>query len=164
MALIHEDGTGKVDAESYVSVEDANAYHTARNNAGWTGTDAVKEAALRKAASYFDGAYGSRLPGVKKTAAQALLLPRAYGYDREGYLLDDDEVWSVVKAANAELALRALTAELAPDLARGGAVRRQKVGTIEREFDDYAPGGTSRPSIDLILAPILPRPGVLVRG
>jgi hypothetical protein len=162
MALVHEDGTGKADAESYVSVTDANAYHTANNNATWTGADAVKEAALRKATRHLDGLV--RWPGWKKTAAQALAWPRSGAHDREEYAIDDASVPSVVKSATAELALRALSAELAPDLARGGAVKRQKVGPVEREFDEHAPGGTSRPWLDLLLAPILPRPGRLVRG
>ena len=49
MALVHEDGTGKTDAESYCSVTFADARHTAFGNSTWTGADAVKEAALRKA-------------------------------------------------------------------------------------------------------------------
>jgi hypothetical protein len=38
MPLIVEDRTGKPDANSYASVAQAEAYHTARNNAAWTGS------------------------------------------------------------------------------------------------------------------------------
>ena len=38
MALTHEDGTGKADAESYLSVTDADTYHTAHGDpAAWSG-------------------------------------------------------------------------------------------------------------------------------
>ncbi|MBW2635985.1 MAG: hypothetical protein JRC86_00410 [Deltaproteobacteria bacterium] len=35
MSIVVEDGTGKADAETLISVADATAYHTARGNAGW---------------------------------------------------------------------------------------------------------------------------------
>ena len=35
MAIVTEDGTGKADAESYISVADASTYHAARGNTEW---------------------------------------------------------------------------------------------------------------------------------
>ena len=46
MAIVTEDGTGKSDAQSYLSLADADAYFTARGVSAWTGSNAVKEAAL----------------------------------------------------------------------------------------------------------------------
>lgn len=56
MALIVEDGTGLADAESYLSVADADTYHADRNNEAWQDySTAEKEAALRKATQYITG-------------------------------------------------------------------------------------------------------------
>lgn len=78
MALIVEDGTGLSNAESFASVAFANTYHTNRGNALWTGTDAVKEAALRKATDYIQAKYYPRWGGSRMTDAQALDWPRDY--------------------------------------------------------------------------------------
>jgi hypothetical protein len=164
VALIVEDGTGIEDAESYLSVTEANSYHAAHGNSAWTGVDTVKEAALRKATTYLDGVYGSRWPGVKRTLEQALLWPRSYGYDREDYALADDAVPAPVQQATAELALRALSEELIADLERGGRISRVKVGPIEEEYERGASPLKTYPWIDAILDPLLARRGVLVRG
>ena len=60
MSLIVEDGTGLDTAESYVSVVDAGTYCTAHGLTAWTGTDGVKESALRNATQYIDTMYNFR--------------------------------------------------------------------------------------------------------
>ena len=55
MALIVEDGSGKLDSESYISVADCTTYCTAHGLTAWTGTDAAKETALRNATSSMKG-------------------------------------------------------------------------------------------------------------
>lgn len=52
MALTVEDGTGLVDADSFVTLEEADAYHTAAGSTNWTGTDESKEQALRRASRF----------------------------------------------------------------------------------------------------------------
>ena len=104
MAIIVEDGTGLTTAETFVSVADADAYHLAMNNATWTGAEAVKESALRRAAQYIDTRY--RYKGERKNLNQALEWPRAF-YESDGRA----ESWPVpnLKAACCEAALRALS-------------------------------------------------------
>lgn len=165
MALVIEDGTGKSDAESYLSVTDVGTYHTNRGNAAWTGTDAVKEAALRKATAYLDNVYRHRWPGVRRLSTQALDWPRG-----DAYYLDDyssiaiDVIPQAVKDATAELALRALSADLLPDLDRGNAVKSVTVGPISKVFMDGAPGSKVRPQITLILSRLLAPPGRFAQG
>ena len=67
MAIVVEDGTGKSTAESYISVADASTYHTARGNTAWAAltTDALREAALRKATDFMRQVYRSRWQGYK---------------------------------------------------------------------------------------------------
>ena len=158
MALIVEDGSGVAGADSYLSVADADSHHAARGNAGWAGDVAAKEAALRKAADYLGQTYRLRWLGARVDEGQALDWPRA-GLDAVGSDVVPDEV----RRAAADLALAALGADLNPPLARGGRVKREKVGPIECEFEEGAPGRTRYPAIDGMLAPLLARPGRLAR-
>lgn len=149
MALVVENGTGLADAESYISLADANARHTALGNTAWTGSDAVKEAALRRATQYMEQAYRSRWRGQRMTSAQALSWPR-WGVQVEGFYIDSDVVPVEVVNACADLALKSLSGELAPDLERG--VIREKVGPLETEYDRNSPQAKRYRSIDMGLA------------
>lgn len=113
MDLIVEDGTGKPDAESYISVSDADVYFSNRGNAVWAALAApAKESALRQATDFMFAAY--RWAGSRTTAAQALDWPRA-GAVLNDLLVPSDVVPEVVRRACAELALRASAGSLSPD-------------------------------------------------
>ena len=154
MALEVEDGTGKSTAESYISVADASTYHTARGNAAWAAlaTDALREAALRRATDYMRQAYRSRWQGYKVNEDQALDWPR-YDVEVEGYAVDSDIVPTEVKNVCAELALRASAAELNPDLTQG--VLSEQVGSIQVTYDKASPQFTRYRAIDAIISPYL---------
>lgn len=152
MALTVETGAGLAGAESYISVADADTRHSNLGNTDWTGTDAEKEAALRKATEYLEQAYRQRWRGTKLFRAQALSWPR-YGATVDGYDLDSDEVPADIANACADLALRALTDTLAPDLTR--AVIREKVGPLETEYSEASPQSTRFRAIDMALSPYL---------
>ena len=154
MALEVEDGTGKSTAESYISVADASAYHTARGNAAWAAlaSDTVREQCLRKATDYMEQVYRSCWQGCRVGETQALSWPR-YSVVVEGYLVDDASVPEIVKRACAELALKASAADLAPDLTQG--VVREQVGPIAVEYDKNSPQATRYKAIDAMLAPFL---------
>ena len=72
LTLIKEDGTGKVDANSYASAADGDAYHDGHLYAtAWTGaTLANKEKALVMATRLIDGEY--QFNGFMGSEAQAL--------------------------------------------------------------------------------------------
>ena len=147
MAIIIETGAIVAGAESYISAADATTYHTARGNTSWTGTDAVKEAALRKAASYLDGHYRNRWKGCKVRPVpsdgldtQSMEWPRDY-VEISGYLFPFDEIPQRIKDAQCELALIALSADLAPSVAAG--VKREKLDVLETEYFAGAPAGTT---------------------
>ena len=76
LTLIKEDGTGKVDANSYASAADGDAYHDGHLYAtAWTGaTLANKEKALVMATRLIDGEY--QFNGCKGSDEQALHWPR----------------------------------------------------------------------------------------
>lgn len=136
MAIVVEDGTGKADAVSYLSVADADAYHTARGNTAWTG--AAKEAALVKATDYLDRMF--RYKGVKNSTEQALEWPRYNVFDRYGRLIPSDALPRELENATAELALSALSEDVMPDFAQGGGISSKSVtvGPIS-ESTTYAP-------------------------
>ena len=105
MALVVEDGTGKSDAESYVSEADTDTYATNHSiaAANWSGaTTAVKEAALRYATRYIEGKF--KFVGVVVEADQALRWPRYSATDREGRLEASNVVPQRVKDACSQLA------------------------------------------------------------
>lgn len=158
MTLIVEDGTGLEDAESYVSVADADTYHVNRNNETWSDySTAEKEAALRKATQYIDGRWGRRFVGEMLSMSQALCWPRTP--------TDwPDEIPLPLQHACAELALRAAASELQPDLDRGGAVQSQTVGPLSVTYSDHAPGGKTFPWVERIMARLVLAGGTLARG
>ena len=159
MTLIVEDGSGLSTSESYISVSDADARHTALGNTAWTGADAVKESALRRATQYMTQAYRQRWKGTRLLREQALDWPR-YGVFVDNFYLDTVVVPDDVANACADLALRALTNDLAPDTER--AVVREKVGPLETEYAPYAPQSTSWTAINMALAPYMKSGGVNV--
>ena len=128
MSLIVEDGTGLSNAESYLSVADADSYHTLRVNTGWAGTTAEKEAALRGATEYLTYTYGQKWLGTKKTETQSLDFPRVDIVTRDNFTLPDDVLPSALKYATAELALRVRQGDvLLPDQDNPGTIEEYEV-------------------------------------
>lgn len=135
MPLIVEDGTGLPNADSYVSVTDATAYHSAMGNPSWAGAaQADQESALRRATQYLDTRY--RYAGKRITTTQALEWPRT------------TRQWPVrsIRDACCELALRALGDDLYTD-AGDSPVTRETVGPITIEYGYSQNGGQVRYSI-----------------
>lgn len=164
MTLIVEDGTGKADAESYISVADATTYHANQGNTAWAAiaTEALKEQALRRAWNYMTGEYRARWDGKRAGATQRGDWPRYMVAirDIDGYLASD-VIPADIGYAQAELALIASSEELAPDLERG--VIREKIGPLEFEYDTAASAITTYRKVDMMVAPFLSRSGVNVR-
>lgn len=165
MALVVEDGTGKANAESYISVADATTYHADRGNTAWAAlaTDALREQALRNATEYMVQVYRLRWKGFRMTATQALDWPRSFVYlepvltgSNESYpqLVSDVIVPTDVSRQCAQLALRASTGTaLIADA--GQTVKKEKVGPLEVEYSEYSPSTIRYPSVDAALAPYL---------
>lgn len=162
MAIVVEDGTGKADAESYISVSDASSYHSARGNAAWAAlaSDTVREQCLRKATEYLTQVYGQAWAGYRVTTTQALDWPRYEVPRRDigavGYLLafwSATEVPEPVKRACAELALRASSGDLLGDVGR--PTIEETVGPITVRYAEGARQTTRYPAIEGMLAPLL---------
>lgn len=143
MALITEDGTGRDDSESYVTVAFADNYATAHGLSAWTGTDTVKEVALRKATQYIDTSYNFR--SAKSYQYQSLEFPRQlWNWDLAPEM-------SRLFAATVELAIKALTEDLFSDR-EPAFVTLVKVGPIEKRTTPVSTAGQKRfANVDALL-------------
>lgn len=144
---------GASNADSYASLSEANAYFTARGVTTWTGEDATKENALRRATTYLDNAYRGRWIGVRTEQVQSLAWPRCNSettrtgigftialFDNDGFEIPTDAVPTQVKNATIEAALLALTGTtLEPTLARGNAIKQETIGPLSVTYRDDAP-------------------------
>ena len=144
MALVVEDGTGLVGAESYASLEDANAYHLKMGNDGWPqppgGNEVRQEAMLRRSAAYLDNTYFLRMTGEKKNPDQGLAFPRTGAVDFQGEPLPDT-VPKIYKDAQCEVALYMLQGlKLAPQVEAGARLKRKRVDVLEKEWFEGTEG------------------------
>ncbi|WP_051677254.1 DnaT-like ssDNA-binding protein [Bradyrhizobium sp. URHD0069] len=160
--IIVEDGTGLADANSSVSVADADAYHSARGNSAWTeastSPDQGKAAALIRGTAAIEAMIRNRLSGEKINGReQALLFPRSGMTDADGEEIAEDEIPVEIVHAVCEASLRELVApgSMSPDLERGGQIRRLKAGSVEIEYGGNASAQTTFSIIDGILAGLL---------
>lgn len=153
--LIVETGAVVPNANAFIGLTDCDTYHTLRGNSTWTGTDAVKEAAIIRATFYLD-----RLnwKGIKTGQTNPLAWPR-YGTDKANWngmvqpasafigVIDDDgydvgtaTVPQKVKDAACEMALRFLNSAVPePDLDRGGRIKELTVDVIKTVYESGAP-------------------------
>lgn len=155
MALVVEDGTGKPDANAYVSLSYANDYFTLRGNETWTfASEAEQTVAIVQATDYIDQRWGPLLASERTTDVQALEFPRKKWEGMPATLLK----------ATSEYALRALISPLAPDpeydeSGRTVTETKEKVGPIteEKKYADYGTGIQWRayPSADALMRPLL---------
>lgn len=139
--LIVEDGTGLVDANSYVTLEEAQSYNDNHGNSVWgeTSPDDAKIVALIRGTSYIDTRYGTLFNGRKKNGrAQALEWPRVGASDAAGQEILPDEVPVEIKRATIEAALRELQepSSLQPDYTQSSRVVREKVDVLEVQYSD----------------------------
>lgn len=146
MALVVEDGTGKSNADAYISTADVTTYLTARRVAAdfatWTAADTpTKEIAVRLATQWLDSRYQERWRGVKFDGAQALNWPRD-SVELDGFILSASDLPQQLLDATAELALKVTDGDtLFADMADEGTVRSKavRIGLISERVE-YAGG------------------------
>lgn len=125
-----------------------------------SGADAQIDAARLKGTDYLEGAYRTRWKGRKTDSTQDRAWPRKNVRDEDGILLDDDVIPTRVIHASYEATRRILDGEdMAPDLPRGGAVKREMVRagpvSTETEYADTASSRTSYLAIEGLLAGLI---------
>jgi hypothetical protein len=114
MPFTVETGSGIADANSFCTVSFVDDFATLRGHTAWTGSTAVKQAALVRASEYVDKRFASAFIGVRETQAQGLSWPRHSAKTPEGFYYEGVPV--DLQKAVAEYAIRALLlGTLAPD-------------------------------------------------
>lgn len=159
MALIIEDGTGKTDANSYTTVEEARSYASARGTELPT-EDAQVESLLVRAMDYLEAQRG-KYQGVKTyPGLQALQWPRSGVIIDCDYQLPDNIIPNELKNAQKQLALEVFNGLVLLPSSDGRVVKREKVDVIETEYmtgQDLGSGATmgpSFPAVDALLEPL----------
>jgi len=177
MTLIVEDGSGKSDAESYVTVAEADAYIAkwALTNNHWPSpySDTQKEVALRTAARFLDLEYRVRYVSRKAHETQALEWPRNGWVTRDMFIINNATVPDAVKEAQIELAVILSLGEVVlPVITGGGVIYEQNETEVTRKavryatpkhYDEAGNEIKEYPMIERILSPVLHRPGRLDR-
>lgn len=163
MALIVEDGSGLTNSESYISVADADTYHTNhRDPSAWSNaTEARKEAALREATQYINGFYQGRWKGTRVRSTQRLSWPREDVWLDDDYTIPSNELPEALTQATAEAAALAIsrTNGLMPVVDEQAGIKRErdKADVLETEVE-YFTGKTGLPRLtvlDMLLATLL---------
>lgn len=153
--LTTETGAGLPDADTYASLEAADARNAALGVADWDAlAEAAKEIALRRA-TIFMATYRERWAGSRMSSMQALDWPRynvvVYGFIVPSTIVPDDVVNACI-----DLAVRAGRGEeLLPDLDTGSnAIKKDKTGPLETEYFQNTTDARERfVAVDALLAP-----------
>lgn len=158
-----EDGTARVDANSYNSVIELNTYFADRGVTSWAAlSDSIdKIPAMLRATDYMLRTFRLSWQGSRVTLTQALDWPRLYvtkfDFRNEYYGLTPyynyNEIPPEIKQAHAELTLRALTVTLDPDMSADDNLKRIKIGPIDLEYMDRAPSATFYRTVIALLSP-----------
>jgi hypothetical protein len=147
MAFTVETGTGLQTANAYITVQEFKDYHADRGNDLGGASSGDIEKSIVKASDYIDRRWRGKFVGIRLRPpnTQRMEWPRT-----NAFYLDGSNVLGVpieIKEATAEYALRALSAELAPDPTYDDRNQRvqsktERIGPIS-ESTTYAAGGAT---------------------
>lgn len=127
-----EDGTGLENADSYVDIDFANAYFSARANDKWSELETTeKESLLVKSTDFIDHSY--RWKGRRKTEEQGLNFPRVGLVNSDGFTVVSVPVQ--LKQAVCEGALISISENLFRVSEANGAVTSEKIGNLAFTYD-----------------------------
>lgn len=129
MAIIVEDGTGKSDSQSYISVIELKAYWETRGTT-LTQADAVLETWLIQSAIYID--YNYSFYGSIMDEDQALQFPRTTFYDCRGREVAEGTIPQQLKDAQAQLAYSSQGKDLSTTISTG--LKAKSVGSVHIEY------------------------------
>lgn len=162
MALIIEDGTGKSDAQSYVTVTELRAFATMRG-VTLPPEEASVEVLLVKASDYLLS-LESEYQGHRVNSDQALSFPRT-GLTINCEPFADDAIPLAVKNAQMQAAIEASSGvDLSPSTTKYPLYREKIEGAVERQFMtprqlSTTPDGSfftpSFPKVDAFIFPVL---------
>lgn len=110
ITLVVEDGTGLANANTYISLADANTYFTNQGTQGaaWAAPDELKNEYLVNATTALDAVFGRDYISYLRasdTTVQSLLWPRENVWDRHNRRIPAGGIPQEVKDAQCEMAL-----------------------------------------------------------
>lgn len=161
MALIIEDGTEVVGANTFVDVADYVGYWDDRfdETASDKTSQAKISASLIKATAYMGYTFRDRWKGARVTSTQDLDWPRKNVFLEDTGVkveIDNATIPQEVKDAELELAKIAVDdLDLAPALDRGGQLESFKVGPLEIKYFGRAVPQKVFVKVNAILRPLL---------
>lgn len=162
MALIVEDGTGVAGANSYTTVVAARAYALARG-VTLSAVDSDVEVLLIKAMDYIESLRGQYQGERTYTSVTNNLVWPRYGVYIDNAPLDYKTIPAVLKAAQAQLAMDAVSTDLMPTGSGREVIRERVEGVVEVEYNPL--GITSvQPALTrakALLAPLMMSGGLL---
>lgn len=160
MALVIEDGSIVTDANSYVTIDEARAYATARGKT-LPVVDADLTALLISAMDYLE-AQRARYQGSKVSATQELQFPRE-GVQIDGIDLEATAIPSILKQAQIRLAIEAAAGVDLMPTRTGAFVKKEEVGPIVTEYSEKV-GVSVEPEITAVEALLAPLFGAVSVG
>lgn len=128
---------GGVASDTYGTLAESDAYFAARETGNWDSSDAHKEMALRKAATYLDNVYRGKWKGLRVNRDQARAWPRSYAIDSDGYSVPADTIPAEVKYAQFEAA-KLIAGGTALETTIDRAVKSERIGDLAVEYMDGA--------------------------
>ena len=167
-----EDGTGLAAANSYATVEEADAYIPTiyGPSTAWAGLDTEgRQTCLIQATQYLDNMYQGQWRGSRANDTQALAWPRSSVEDDDGYLVDWQSLPAKLKQACCEMALRVATGDVLHAVVTnpGSIIQESKsVGpiTVSKTYAGAKPAGYEYPKIGKLLKSLIQVGGRLYRG
>lgn len=145
MAIVVEDGSGLVNAESFSSIADVTDYLERRNReTAWLAlSEAEQEAKLRDTTDYLVNKYRGQWRGWIVSTLQSLPFPRLEVVDEEGRTLTG--VPDILIACQCELINLAMSDPFV-DVVTASAIKRErdKLDVLESEVE-YVGGKSTRP-------------------
>lgn len=131
-SIVVEDGTGKANANSYISEADADVYIEKHLYGTSFSGSSDKVAALQMATRLIDSYF--KFEGRKVNDTQALEFPRFDITDRSGFLIESTTIPTALKDATAELANRLIASDRTADPA-GKGFKNLKAGSLDMTPD-----------------------------
>lgn len=162
MGLVVETGDGIPEANSYVSLAEAEQYFDLQNRSFWSEmSDREHEAALTMATQYLDGRYQFSYVGMKASDVQGLHWPRIGARDPNGYKLTG--VPQAVKTATMETAAASVSGDLFVDENTGERVQSFSAGAFSVTFTGGAPSRRIQ-AVESAISAVLHRSTRLLRS
>jgi hypothetical protein len=165
VTFVVEDGTGKSDATSYVSVAGADQIILDYGLTWPSGSsdayiDEQKEIALNIGTRYLDTRFNTKWKGRKNSEDQALAWPRVNVVDSDGWIIDNDVIPSQIEQATVEVAVYfSESGKAFPDLDDEGTISEKKIKIdvieIHKKFLGGNAGSQIANKVDAILCGFL---------